>query len=215
MKLNYHASSLIIVGGWNHSVIRPSWLDKHLIESVDSNGHDIKQVNIDIRIDETSSIKDSPVAISFDGISIVFLSNRLEFRLVETDDFSILEKYSLKMCSSLPNTPVTAYDVNFVFTDENICESIADIKNAAQPKNYDMPLTLEQYNFGFKLDDIDTTVRIDIDNNDNSSGLILNFSFSIDSLLEFKSGISKIPIHSLKEKAVKILSEMYGLKLKD
>ena len=215
MRLSYSESALVIVGGFNYSVIRPSWLDKHLIKPADPDSQDIEEVSINIRVSSESSINDSPIVISFNGISITFLNNRLEFRLVETDDFSILEKYSLRMCDSMPNIPTASYGMYFVFRDINICESVMDIKNAARLKNCDVPLTLERYNLGFKLDNIDTTITIDINNSDNSYSFIVNFDFSIDSLIEFKSQISETPIQFLKEKAIKILLDMYGVETED
>ena len=215
MKLDYRSSSLVIVGGWNPNIINPYWIRKYLLDQTDLNDPNQEEVNIDIQMDITSSIRRSMMAASFREIKIAFKDNRLDLGLSKGSDFTLLEKYALKICNRLPNTPVTAYGVNLVFTDKKISEDLVNIINVVQSKDFDTPLTFEQYNFGLKLDGISTNISIDISNKDGRSGFRFNFHFDIDDLSKFKSGISENSIHMLKEKAVKIISDVYKLRLED
>ena len=215
MKIDYYASSLAIVGGWNPNIINPYWIRKNLLDQSDLNDPNQEKVNIDIQMDTASSIRRSTLTASFREIKITFTDNRLDFSLSEGSNFTLLEKYALKTCNRLPNTPVTAYGMNFAFTDEKISENLINIVNVAQSKNFDTPLTFEQYNFGLDLDGINTNISIDIRNKNGRSGFRFNFHFDIDDLSKFKSGISENSIHTLREKAVKIISDVYGLRLED
>ena len=215
MKLDYNSSSLIIVGGWNPNIINPHWISNNLLGPMNPNDPSQEKINVDIdfRMTTTSSFKYAPIAVSFKNIRIVFTDNRLDFSLVKGDNFSLLEEYALKMCDCLPHTPVTAYDVNFVFTDEKISEDLVNVIHIVQSKNFDTPLIFEQYGFSLDLDGIRTNINIEIDNNNNRSNLKFNFHFDIDDLSKFVSGIREKPIHVLKEKAIKFMLEVYGLRL--
>ena len=215
MKLDYYESPLIILGGWNPNIINARWIDNYLVKPMISNGKSIKQVDIEVKADQMHSIRDAPITISFGEVRIIFTGNKLEFRLIDNKNFNLLEEYALRICDCLPNTPVIGYGVNFGFTDEKISEITANTINAIQSKNFNRPLILEQYNFALRLDDIRTNIGIDINHEDNKSGFRFNFHFDIDSLSKFKLGISEHPIRELKEKTVKILSDVYGLRLED
>ncbi len=215
MKLDYNSSSLVILGGWNPNIINPHWIDKNLLGPVDPNNPNRENVIVDVPMTATSSLRYAPIEISFKDIKIVFTDNKLEFSLVKGDNFSLLEEYALKICDCLPYTPVTSYGVNFVFTDEKISEDLANIINIMRSKNFDTPLIFEQYSFGLELDGINTNINIQMDNKNNRSGFQFNFHFDINNLSKFKSGISENPIHMLKEKAVKIISDVYELRLED
>lgn len=215
MKIDYYASSLVIVGGWNPNIINPHWIRKNLLDQADLNDPNQEKVNINIQMDTVSSVRRSPMVASFREIKITFTDNRLDLGLSEGSDFTLLEKYALKIYNHLPNTPVTAYGMNLVFTDEKNSENLVNIVNVAQSKNFDTPLTFEQYNFSLELDGIKTNITIDIKNKDGRSGFRFNFHFDIDDLSKFKSGISENSMHTLREKAVKIISDVYGLRLED
>lgn len=215
MKLDYKSSSLTIVGGWNPNIINPYWIGKYLLDPVDLNDPNKVNINIDVQMDTTSSPRRSALMVSFKEIKITFTDNRLDLSLIEGYDFALLENYTLKICNCLPSTPVMSYGVNFVFIDEKISKDLANIINIVQLKNFDTPLIFEQYGFGLNLDGISTNINIEINNKNNISNIKFNFHFDIDDLSKFVSGIHENPMHILKEKTIKIMSEVYGLKLED
>ena len=217
MKLDYYSSSLVIVGGWNPNIINPHWIGNHLLGPMNPNDPNQENINIDIdiRMTTTSSLRYAPIAMSFNDVKITFTDDKLNFSLTKGDNFSLLEEFALKICNCLPHTPVTAYDVNFVFTDEKISEDLVNIIDIVPSKNFDIPLIFEKYGFGLNLDGIRTNINIEVDNNNNRSNLKFNFHFDIDDLSKFVSGIHEKPMHILKEKAIKIMSEVYGLRLED
>lgn len=213
MKLDYRSSSLVISGGWNPNIINPYWIEKNLLGNVDPNIANREDVIVDVPMTTTSSLRYAPIMISFKDIKIVFTNDKLDFSLLKGDDFGLLEDYALKICDCLPYTPVTAYGVNFVFTEEKISVELGNFIKTIQSKKFDTPLIFEQYSFGFKLDDIITNINIRVDNKENISSFQFNFHFKIADLSQFSSGISDKSMHTLKEKAVKNISEIYGLEL--
>ena len=221
MKLDYGSSSLVILGGWNPNVFTPFWIEKKFqetkfLDAVDSNNLEQGKLNFDIHIDEVYSIKHAPITVNFKGLKVNFIDGRLDFILVEGDDFTLLEEFALKLCSYLPNTPVTGYGVNFAFVEEKNTKDIIDIiqSNGMSRREYlDIPLTFERYSFGAEIDNINTNIHIEIDNKNNKCFFKLNYHFNINDLSQFDSGISENPMRALQEKAVKFISETYKLRV--
>ena len=73
------------------------------------------------------------------------------------------------------------------------------------------PLFFEQYNYHTTSDKIPVHIGLDINNEENVSGVRFNFHFDIDSLGQFKSLIQKHSIESLKAKTIRLLSDMYNI----
>ena len=210
MKLNYSESSLVIIGGWNPSIINPVWIDNYLIERTPVGN---QSININIDVNNTLSIKDAPVSASFDGIRIILTGNRLEFRLETGNDFALLEKYALKMCRLLPTTLVSGYGANFRFYDEKSNQSIANIIDTEIFGDLNSQLISKQCNIAFNLDDMTMSMSQNINTAENTSGVGFNFHFNIGGLSEFESRLSMYSLSSLKDRAIQILSDVYGLEI--
>ena len=210
MKLNYSESSLIIAGSWNPSIINPFWIGTHLIESTD---FDIQSIKMDIVGDGTLSIRDATISASFGGIKIISAVNRLEFRLEMGSNFDLLEKYALQTFRSLPNTFVTGYGINFHFHDERINETILNTIDTKIFSDLNTQLITQQSNWGFNLGDMVMNISTNIDKQDNASWVRFNFHFNIDKLSIFESLLSQNSMFSLKERAISVLSDVYGLKV--
>ncbi|MCE2401820.1 hypothetical protein J4G08_13155 [Candidatus Poribacteria bacterium] len=210
MKLNYSESSLVIIGSWNPSIVNPPWIGTHLIEATDFDNQSIK---MDLVGNNTLSIRDASISASFDGIKIILIGNRLEFRLEMGDDFNLLEKYALKTFRLLPNTFVTGYGINFHFYDERINETILNTIDTKIFSDLNMQLITQQSNLGFNLDDMVMNISTNIDKQNNASGVGFNFHFNIDRLSIFESLLSQHSMFNLKERAINVLSDVYGLKV--
>lgn len=210
MKLNYSESSIVIIGSWNPSIINPIWIGTNLIESTDFDNQSIK---IEFVGNNTLSIRDAAMSASFDGIKITLTGNRLEFHLNMGNDFDLLEKYALKTFGRLPNTTVTGYGINFHFYDERINTTILNTIDTGMFNDLNKKLITEQSNLVFSLDDMVMNISTNIDKQNNASHIGFNFHFNIDRLSIFKSLLSQYSVFSLKERAINVLSEVYGLKV--
>jgi len=210
MRLNYSESSLVIIGGWNPSLMNPVWIDNYLIERTHV---DNQSININIDVNNTLSIKDASLSVSFEGIRIILIGNRLEFRLETGNDFALLEKYAKKMCRLLPNTFVSGYGANFHFYEDKINSALANIIDTEIFDNLKSPLTSHQCTLVFNLDDMIMSISQNINTAENTSGVGFNFHFNIGGLSEFESRLSMYSLSSLKERAIQILSDVYELEI--
>lgn len=210
MRLNYSECSLVIIGSWNPSIINPIWIGTHLIESTD---FDNKSIKINFVGNNTLSIRDAAISASFDGIKITLTGNRLEFHLNMGNDFDLLEKYALKTFGRLPNTTVTGFGINFHFYDERIEATISNTIDTRMFNDLNRRLITEQSNLIFSLDDMVMNISTNIDKQNNASRIGFNFHFNIDSLSIFESQLSQYSMFSLKERAINVLSDVYGLKV--
>ena len=221
MRLDYTTSSLVILGGWNPNVFTPLWMQKkfqdtNFLDVIDPNNPDQGKLNFEIQMHEAFSVKHAGITINFKGLKVNHADEKLDFILTEGNNFTPLEEFALKLCSYLPNTPVTGYGVNFTFVEEENTQNIIDIiqSNGMRRHEYlDIPLTFERYSFGVEIDNINTNIHIEVDNKNNKCFFKLNFHFNINDLSQFDSGISENPMCALQEKAVKIISETYKLRL--
>ena len=169
------------------------------------------RINVNFDIDNTSAIRDAAVSVSFDGIKLILRGNRLQFHLDTGNDFTLLEKYALKMCEVLPNTLVSGYGANFHFHDEKINQSIANIIDTEIFDDVSGQLTSNQCTIVFNLDGMIMNISQNINTAENTSGVGFNFHFNIGKLPEFESSLSMHSLSSLKDRAIKILLQVYGL----
>ena len=214
MKLDYESSSLVIVGGLNPYIMNPVWVEKYLLDQGDvDDGIDILTM---CNFGRSSTVKYSTITISIRNVKITFTDGRLEFNLLESQNFGILEQYALKICSCLPNTLADGYGVNFVYTEEGLNQDIAYIIRSPdlyKDSDYVNLLSSEVYSCSIKLEEsVDLNINIQFNKNTNQSTCSFNYHFKIDNISEVELGISKNSIYTLKEKAENILHNIYKLK---
>ncbi len=222
MKLEYHLSPLVIIGGWNSSIFTPLWIGRHFentefLDPISSEKPDEYLINIGVNLRNSFSIKNSPMTVKLKGVDVQLQETSLSFTLSEESyDFIQLEKLSSQICKYLIETPVSSYSINFGFAHKNINEEILlSIKgdNTIINKSIGSSLDCETYTFLYDIDGIRTNIGNKIDYINNIITVSFNFHFNIQDLSEFISGISENPINKMKEKAVNILSEHYNLQL--
>ena len=222
MKLEYHLSPLVIIGGWNSSIFTPLWIGRHFentefLDPISNERPDEYLVNIDVNLRNSFSIKNSPMTVKLKGVDVQLQETRISFTLSDDSyDFIRLEKLSSKICKYLIETPVSSYGINFGFTHKDINEEIiSSIKGDKTiiSKSIGSSLDCETYTFLYDIDGIKTNIRNKIDYINNTITVSFNFHFNIQNLSEFISGISENPINKMKEKTVNILSEHYNLQL--
>ena len=155
--------------------------------------------------------------ISSKEVRILLQENRLSFSPVENknEHFDQIQELATQLADYLPHTPVTAYGVNFLFTEDSISEELV---NRIRPRDLEEfeklngSLTSEQYTRRLSLNGQTLNFTIKLDG--ERVAFDFNFHFKIADLVAFKARISEISILELKQEAVQFMSEIYHLELK-
>ncbi len=213
MKFDHSSSALVIVGGWNSCIFTPSWIKKYLFPG--------EHEDFTIEMPALSSLDFntqfiSP-RISSKEVRILLQENRLSFSPVENknEHFDQIQELATQLTDYLPHTPVTAYGVNFLLTEDPISEELV---NRIRPRDLEEfeklngSLTGEQYTRRLSLNGRTLNFTIKLDG--ERAAFDFNFHFKIADLVAFKAIISEISILELKQEAVQFMSEIYHLELK-
>ena len=210
MKLDKPSNTLVIVGGWNRHIFTQDWIKRYLFPGEQD------KFTIDMMVAQGFNTQFVSPRILSKEVEILFQENRLNFNPVENknENFDRIQKLALKLADYLPHTPVTAYGVNFLFTENQVS---GDLINLIRPRDLEKiekfggSLTSEQYTHHLMLNgrDLNVTTR-------REGGKVtfdLNFHFNISDLVEFKAGISETSILELKQEAIQFITHVYSLEL--
>lgn len=210
MKLDKPSNTLVIVGGWNRHIFTQDWIKRYLFPG------EQEEFTIDMMVAQGFNAQFVSPRILSKEVEILFQENRLNFNPVENknENFDRIQQLALQLANYLPHTPVTAYGVNFLFTENEVS---GDLINLTRPKDLERieqlggSLTSEQYTRHLMLNgrDLNVTIRLE----GETVTFDLNFHFNISDLVEFKAGISEISILELKEEAIQFITEIYSLEL--
>lgn len=210
MKLDKPSNTLVIVGGWNRHIFTQDWIKRYLFPG------EQEKFTIDMLVAQGFNTQFVSPQISSKEVEILFQENRLNFNPVENknENFDRIQDLALQLADYLPYTPVTAYGVNFLFTEET---GSGDLINLIRPRDLEKieqfggSLTNEQYTRGLVLNGRILNITIKLEG--EKVTFDLNFHFNIRNLVEFKAGISEISILELKQEAIQFITEIYGLEL--
>ena len=213
MKLDESSSGLIIVGGWNGHIFNPNWIKRYLFPAEN------EQLTIDIQAEFPQGFNPQFVSprISSKEVRILLQGNKLNFTPIKNTDesFDRIQDLALQLTDYLPHTPVTAYGVNFLFTeDRSISEHIMNLIHPRDLKEIEQlgaSLITEQYTRRLLLNG--RTLNFTIGIADEGITLDFNFHFNIPDLVGFKAGILETPILTLKQEAIQFITEIYNLEL--
>ena len=210
MKLDKPSNTLVIVGGWNRHIFTQDWIKRYLFPG------EQEEFTIDMLVSQGFNSQFVSPRISSKEVEILFQENRLNFNPVENknENFDRIQQLALQLADYLPHTPVTAYGVNFLLTEN---EASGDLINLIRPKDSERieqfgdSLTNEQYTRHLMLNgrNLNVTIRLEAE----KVAFDLNFHFNISDLVGFKAGISEISILELKEEAIQFITEIYSLEL--
>ncbi len=213
MKLDHSASALVIVGGWNSRIFTPLWIKKYLFPGE----HEDFTVEMPTPFSLDFNTQFISPRISSKEVRILLQENRLSFSPVENknEHYDQIQELALQIADYLPHTPVTAYGVNFLFTEDPISEEVVnrirprDLEEFAQLND---SLTGEQYARRLRLNGriLNFTIKLDGD----KASFDFNFHFKIGDLIAFKAKIAEISILELKQEAIQFMSEIYHLELR-
>ena len=213
MKLNYQESSIILVGGWNPSMLNPRWFEEFIVNPMNSEGYEIRRADFTFTFNDNAfSFRHAPISVFLGDFKIVFTDTTLAFHLENGEDFSTLEKCVLTLCDCLSFTSVSAAGINLVFcSEEDECLDI--ISEVADLNKSDLQTTLEKYSFIVKIQNIDTTIELNIDKAGNQFEFRVNFNFNVQNLNEIKQAISENAMGNLKETIEDFLATAYNVKI--
>lgn len=210
MKLDKPSNTLVIVGGWNRHIFTQDWIKRYLFPAEQD------KFTIDMMVAQGFNAQFVSPRILSKEVEILFQENRLNFNPVENknENFDRIQELALKLADYLPHTPVTAYGVNFLFTENEIIEDLTNLirpRDLEKIKKFGGSLTSEQYTHHLMLNgrNLNVTTRRE----GEKVTFDLNFHFNISDLVEFKAGISETSILELKQEAIQFITHVYSLEL--
>ena len=210
MKLDKPSNALVIVGGWNSYIFTPDWIKRYLFPG------EQEKFTVDMIVSRGFNAQSISPRILSKEVEIILQENRLNFSPVENknENFDRIQDLALQLADYLPHTPVTAYGVNFLFTEKTVN---GDVINLIRPRDLEKieqfggSLTSEQYVRSLVLNGRILNITIKLEG--EKITFDLNFHFNIRNLVEFKAGISEISILELKQEAIQFITEIYSLEL--
>ena len=210
MKLDKPSNVLVIVGGWNRYIFTQDWVKRYLFPGEE------EKFTIEMVIAQGFNAQFVSPRILSKEVEILFQENRLNFIPVENknENFDRIQELALQLADYLPHTPVTAYGVNFHFTEDQIEGDLLNLirsRDLAKIEQLGASSTNEQYIRQLMLNGRKLNIAIGLE--DEKVTFDLNFHFDIQSLVEFKAGISETSILELKQEAIQFITEIYSLEL--
>lgn len=206
MKLDYQASSLVILGDWNPNIVKDVWIRKNLLE------HDNEQVNMGLKNTGATAIGNLatiPAAV-FRNIGFAVAGERLELSLIHSNDFGHIEDCVYRLHKAQSSTLVSGYGVNLVYIQNMVNNDLINLFGAN-------PLSQESFNqshtFVLNLENIRTNIRVEINKANNKSAIAFNFHFDVgdfDTLIQY---MTEYPINDLNQKAICFISSYCDLRL--
>ena len=212
MKLENTFNSLVILGSWNRRIFTEEWVKEHIFPETND------EFKIDILLMNDSDIPSLATRISSDKISILIQDHKLTFNTVDDKEeyFECLIELTKCAADILPHTPITAYGVNFHFSENDIDDDIINLlrpKDLEKFKSLGLELTSERYTRSLSLDG--QTINITTDIIDTQADFDFNFHFDIPNMIALKNSISAISILGLKHEAIRIITNTYNFEIEE
>ena len=212
MKLDPSSNALVIVGGWNRHIFTPRWIKRYLFPG--------EQERFEIEMPDPFSAGFntqfvSP-RISSKEVRILLQENRLSFSPVENKNahFDRIQELALQLADYLPHTPVTAYGVNFLFTEFPVSGALINFVRPGdleEIERFSASLTGEEYTRRLALNG--RTLNFTIGLEGEKVTFRFNFHFDLDDLIAFKAKMLETSILELKQESAKFIAEIYNLEL--
>ena len=210
MKLDKPSNTLVIVGGWNRHIFTQDWIKRYLFPG------EQEEFTIDMMVAQGFNTQFVSPRILSKEVEILLRENRLNFNPIENknENFDRIQQLALQLADYLPHTPVTAYGINFLFTENEVSEDLITLirpRDLEKIEQFGGSLSREQYTRGLVLNarNLNITIRIE----DEKVTFDLNFHFNIRDLVGFKAGIAGTSILELKEEAIQFITQIYSLEL--
>jgi hypothetical protein len=113
MQIKKGETSLVIIGAWNPSILRPDWLAREVFHFPEGSQAPVTM--------EFAMVPGAPPKFTMGDISFVPMKDRLMLYPKETTQTALadMEAKALEILAQLPHTPVLAFGENFGFIDES------------------------------------------------------------------------------------------------
>lgn len=210
MQLGKPFSALVIVGGWNSHIFTPDWIKRYLFPG------EQEKFTVDMLVSQGFNTQFVSPRILSKDVEILLQGNRLNFSPVanKNENFDRIQELALQLADYLPHTPVTAYGINFLFTERGISEDLIKFirpRDSEELEQFGASLTSEKYTRRLELNGraLNFTIGFEVE----KVTFDFNFHFKIRDLVEFKAGILETPILKLKQEAVNFIAKVYSLEL--
>lgn len=124
MQVRKDSVSLVIVGAWNNSILRPEWVAVYGLGVPEGQ-------EISVELLTPVGGEGAPV-VRFEKLVYTVQSNRLMIKpqLFDAEGLEIVQKAALGILEQLPHTPVAAIGFNFGFTAESADDQIEAFRRA-------------------------------------------------------------------------------------
>ena len=193
MRLLQDKHVLVVVGGWNLSIVlNTNWLKKYLFP-----GEEKFQVQL--------ALAPGPVpapCVTVGNLTISLPGNRLCFTLATSDEpaFDPIQEIACKLADYLPHTPVSAYGVNFVFStplgERSFLNQDTVLYRTLAATGEDIIEEHSRYTLRHGPAVLNLTAKETQAPGDSSKNLELDFNFhhTIDDLSKLKAGLDETSI---------------------
>ena len=210
MKLDKPSNALVIVGGWNRYIFTQDWIKRYLFPG------EQEEFTIEMLVSQGFNAQFVSPRILSKEVEILFQENRLNFIPIENknENFDRIQELALQLADYLPHTPVTAYGVNFLFTENEVNGNLINLihpRDLEKIEEFGGSLTSDQYTHHLVLNERILNITIKFEG--KKATFDLNFHFNIRNLGDFKAGILETPILELKQEAIQFINEIYSLEL--
>jgi hypothetical protein len=118
MKLKDTETTLVVLGAWNPSIIRPDWIAREIFNVPKGESESVTM--------EVAVIPGAPIKFRLRDVFFVPMKNRLVILPVETNEGTLqkIEDITIKILSSLPHTPITGLGENFEYFENSPSQEI-------------------------------------------------------------------------------------------
>ena len=206
MKLDYGASSFVIIGGWNPNIVNDTWIRQNLLDNPS------EQVNVGLKgtagFPAGNLAAAIPAAI-FKNVGLAVSGERLELSLIHSNDFTDIVNCVRKLYACQSNTLISGYGINLVYIGNMVSNKLIDFfKSDPLSQAFN-----QSHRYALTLNEINTNIAIELNRTGDRSAIAFNFHFSITDFSMLIQRMEEYPIDVLNSMAVEFISSQYGIVL--
>jgi len=202
MILNVLTPTVVIQGFWNPAVLQPPWVAVNLFEYPSGEA-------IQISIARSQS-KVSKEVFIIDGIGFYVDNSRVEIYLTNYSENLInkAEEIVLKLLNTLSHTPLGGYGINFIFTEDNIEESLVDAMSTNESINSHYQIIQQVFSTHIKFPDCILKLTRTI----SDENVTFDFNYHHEALdLDNKETLFKGAINKYLKVSKKLFLDVYSI----
>ena len=140
-------------------------------------------------------------AAMFRNVRLAVIGERLELNLIDSNDFGHIEDCVQRLCNCQPNTLVSGYGVNLIYTAAVVSNELINSFSADPLSQTSLN---QSHRFITNLDRITTNIAIELNKAENKSAIAFNFHFNAGNLSALIQSMAEYPIVTLNQKGCSI-----------